>query len=105
VETGFDSPWIAGRCLSADTLLIQDIEGETTRRWRSVAAIPVAVNLGGCPPMSAAVITVGLPADASEYAGSSYLWVEQLAEIAARWSERLSDSVLETSGVQSEEEA
>lgn len=94
VETGFDTPWIAGRALSADTLLIQDIEGEPTRRWKSVAAVPVVVNIEGHPPMSTAVLTVGLPDEVAEYDDSSYLWVDQLGVVADSWSERLSNAVL-----------
>lgn len=101
VETGFDSPWIAGRALSADTLLIQDIEGERTRRWKSVAAVPVVVNIEGHPPMSTAVLTVGLPDELAEYDDSSYLWIDQLGLVADSWSERLADAVLSDTGLDS----
>ncbi|MDQ0726701.1 SIR2 family protein [Microbacterium sp. W4I20] len=104
VATGFDTPWIAGRALSADTLLIQDIEGERTRRWRSVAAVPVVVNIEGHPPMSTAVLTVGLPDEVAEYDDSSYLWVDQLGLVADSWSERLSDAVLSDTGLDSPQE-
>ncbi|HCE5431454.1 TPA: SIR2 family protein [Legionella pneumophila] len=93
VETGFDSPWIAGRALSADTLLIQDIEESGTRRWRSVAAVAVPMAHPSLPPMSTAVITVGLPGAAHEYEKSAYLWVEELSQIVDSWSTRLSAAV------------
>lgn len=93
VDTGFDSPWIAGRALSADGLLIQDIERSGTRRWRSVAAVPVPVEHPTHPTMSMAVITVGLPDEAEAYDGSSFLWTEKLSKTVDSWSTRLTEAV------------
>lgn len=93
VDTGYDSAWIAGRALSADALLIQDIEQSRTRRWRSVVAVPVPVEHPTHPTMSMAVITVGLPSGAEAYDRSSYLWTEQLSKTVDSWSTRLTDAV------------
>jgi hypothetical protein len=93
VETGYDSPWIGGRALSVDALLIQNIERSGTRRWRSVAAVPVPVDHPTHPTMSTAVITVGLPNDAEDYEASSFLWTDQLSQIVDSWSTRLTDTV------------
>lgn len=57
VETGHDSPWVAGRALSTETLLIQDVERAGTRRWRSVAAVSIPIDHPTHPQMSAAVVT------------------------------------------------
>jgi hypothetical protein len=99
VDTGYDSPWIAGRALSADALLIQDIERSGTRRWRSVAAVAVPVDHPTLPTMSTAVITVGLPHDAQHYEGSSYLWVEELTQVANSWSTQLTEAVFGSNDV------
>lgn len=98
VETGFDSAWIAGRALSADGLLIQNIERSGTRRWRSVAAVPVPVEHPTHPTMSMAVITVGLPDEAKAYDASSFLWTEKLSETVDSWSTRLTEAVFGTGG-------
>jgi hypothetical protein len=93
VRTGFDSPWIAGRALGADTLLIQDIDSASTSRWKSVLAIPIPAPHPKLPPMSAAVLTIGLPKRAEEYESSKLLWVEILTAIADTWSGRLTQHV------------
>lgn len=98
VETGFDSAWIAGRALSADGLLIQNIELSGTRRWRSVAAVPVPVEHPTHPTMSMAVITVGLPDEAEAYDASSFLWTGKLSDTVDSWSTRLTTAVFGTSG-------
>ncbi|MBW4818433.1 SIR2 family protein [Rhodococcus qingshengii] len=91
VETGHDSPWIAGQALGADTLLHQDLDERDTRRWRSVLALPVPVPHPHLPTLSTAVLTIGLPDPAIQYDSSRILWGEPLAEIADDWGTRLSD--------------
>lgn len=90
VETGHDSPWIAGKALGSDSLLFQDLEDRHTRQWRSVLAIPVPVPHPVFPSLSAAVLTVGLPRPAEAFLDSSLLWGEPLSEIALAWGTRLS---------------
>lgn len=89
VETGHDSPWIAGRALGSDTLLIQDLEDGDLRRWRSVLALPLPAPHPEFPTASTAVLTVGLPLAASRFEGSKMLWAESLAAIGDAWSSRL----------------
>lgn len=101
VETGYDSPWVAGRALSTETLLIQDIERTGTRRWRSVAAVSIPIDHPTHPQMSAAVITVGLPGEAQEYEASSFLWAARLSQIGDSWSTRLSETAFGTAGLPS----
>lgn len=93
IDTGFDSPWIAGQALSRDELLIQDIDREKTRRWKSVAAAPVAADHPSLPTMSTAVITVGLPDEARAYESSSYLWTQGLTDVINSWNVRLTTDV------------
>lgn len=93
ISTGFDSPWIAGQALSREELLIQDIDREKTRRWKSVAAAPVAADHPRLPTMSTAVITVGLPDEARAYDSSSYLWTQGLTEVINSWNARLTIDV------------
>lgn len=89
VETGHDSPWIAGQALGFDTLLFQDVEPGHTRQWRSVLALPIPVPHPAMPALSAAVLTVGLPDIAERFETSRMLWGETLMEIADDWGDRL----------------
>lgn len=101
VETGHDSPWVAGRALSTETLLIQNIERAGTRRWGSVAAVSIPIDHPTHPQMAAAVITVGLPSEAHDYEESSFLWAARLSQIGDSWSTRLSETAFGTAGLPS----
>lgn len=90
VSTGHDSEWIAGRALGEDEVLFRDLPKEATRRWRSVLAAPLPVTHPKYPSHSAAVLTVGLPDNASHYEPSSLVWAETIQNIADEWGSRLS---------------
>ncbi|SKC69129.1 SIR2 family protein [Okibacterium fritillariae] len=95
VQTGYDSSWIAGQALGADTLLIKDVEPSGTRRWKSVLAIPIPAPHPHLPTMTAAVLTIGLPGRANQYEDSKVLWLGLLSEIADSWSTRITHAVFE----------
>lgn len=95
VETGYDSPWIAGKALGSDALLIEDLQGDSNRRWKSVLALPIPVLHPTFPVMTSAVLTIGLPGLAEAYAGSELLWGASLSEIGDFWSERISSTSFE----------
>ena len=89
VPSGHDSPWVAGECLGSDALIIRELaNAESTRRWRSVVATPVVVQVPGGPPFSAAALssaTSTLLGD-DERTDAWSLAMEQLSQ---QWSERL----------------
>jgi hypothetical protein len=89
VSTGHDSEWIAGKALGVDEVLIQDLPDGPTRRWRSVLAAPIPVPHPDFPAHSAAVLTLGLPDQASRYDASSMMWAGSLADIADEWGLQL----------------
>jgi hypothetical protein len=91
VSTGHDSDWIAGKALGVDEVLFQDLPEAPTRRWRSVLAAPIPVPHPDLPAHSAAVLTLGLPEDASRYEPSAIMWAESLADIANEWGLRLAE--------------
>ncbi|ANR63917.1 hypothetical protein C627_15050 [Corynebacterium glutamicum ZL-6] len=66
VETGHDSEWIAGQALGSDDTLLVDLEENITRRWNSVVAVPVSTEHPELPPITNAVITIGLPLSIKE---------------------------------------
>jgi hypothetical protein len=88
VPTGHDSPWIAGQCLGRDDILARDLaETVTTRRWRSVVAAPIVVDLPGGPPFSAAAVSSAIP---EPLEGKDLdAWQDALTEVADGWSRRL----------------
>jgi hypothetical protein len=88
VPTGHDSPWIAGQCLGRDDILARDLaETVATRRWRSVVAAPVVVDLPGGPPFSAAAVSSAIP---EPLEGKDLdAWQDALTEVADGWSTRL----------------
>lgn len=96
VETGHDSPWVAGRAMGADTLLFEDLDQDHTRRWRSVLAAPLPVSVcPDLPSVSSAVLTVGLPETAETFRKSDIDWGSAVARIADNWGDRLSKSASE----------
>ena len=92
VPTGHDSPWIAGQCLGRDDILARDLaETVSTRRWRSVVAAPIVVDLPGGPPFSAAAVSSAIPEPLAHKDLDA--WQDALTELANRWSERLAPMV------------
>ena len=89
VETGHDSRWIAGRALAGEELLHQDLDRAGTHRWDSVMALPIAVPHPRLPAVTSAVLTIGLPKRAAEFAPTAAIWGEQLQIIGNAWGERL----------------
>ncbi|WP_439593075.1 SIR2 family protein [Microbacterium sp.] len=92
VPTGFDSPWVAGKAVSADALLFQNLETLPTRRWRSVLAAPLPVSHPTLPEVTTAVLTIGLPETAEAYDDSRMLWGPVIGEVSNQWSERLGET-------------
>ncbi len=100
VETGHDSPWIAGRALGADALLFQDLDHDGTKQWKSVLAIPVPVRHPNFPTLSSAVLTIGLPDSASRFESSNLTWGPPLAELADELGSLLSSVAFGESNIE-----
>lgn len=89
VPAGHDSPWVAGECLGTDALIVRElVDVETTRRWRSVVAAPVVVELPGGPPFSAASITSATSSSLDD-AERTDSWRMAMEELSEQWSQRL----------------
>lgn len=95
VEIGFDSPWIAGQALGADSVLIQDLDASHTRRWKSVLATPVIVEYADHPPMTAAAFTIGLPDPAARFESSTVMWQNEFFHLANEWSARIGRALID----------
>jgi hypothetical protein len=89
VSTGHDSQWISGRALGAEEILFQELPTGTTRRWRSVLAVPLRVGYRGFPEFASAVISVGLPGRVRDYEDSRERWLDAILTIANSWSTRI----------------
>ncbi|MCJ1709446.1 SIR2 family protein [Microbacterium sp. VKM Ac-2923] len=89
VEIGFDSPWIAGQALGADTVLIQDLDTTLIRRWKSVLAAPIIVDFPDHPPMTLAALTIGLPDSAARFESSTVMWQDAFSNLANEWGARI----------------
>lgn len=89
VPLGFDSPWVAGQCLAIDDILAREPIADPGgfRRWRSVVAAPVAVQLPGGPPFSTAVLTSATETPLHEQDLDA--WTDTLARCANEWAARL----------------
>lgn len=97
VETGYDSPWIAGKSLGSDALLIEDLPEGSTRRWRSVLALPIPVPHPDFPVITSAVLTIGLPDKAERYEASNLMWGAALETIGDAWGDRLASVLAQPS--------
>lgn len=93
VETGHDSAWIAGQALAADVFLFKDLEDNKMRRWNSVLAVPLTAEHPFLPPVTNAVLTVGLPEPVSSYEKLEIFWENAVASIADRWGRRIAEDV------------
>ena len=90
VPTGHDSPWVAGQCLGQDETVIvrRDLpEHPDTRRWRSVVAAPVVVEIPGGPALATAAISATTPRRLED--DDADAWEHAMAVIASRWGQRL----------------
>lgn len=92
VDSGHDSRWVAGRALGSEDILFQDVEEGGDPRWGTVLAAPIRVEHSGLPEFAAAVLSVGLPGRAQDYAADQALWQPQVLQAANLWSERLVDT-------------
>ncbi len=89
-DVGYDSPWVAGRCLGRDDLLAVDLTGPrgATQRWRSVVAAPVVVEVHGGPAFASGVLTSASPDALGGHDVEQ--WQDALTQLAAEWGDRLS---------------
>ena len=91
VPSGYDSPWIAGQCLSREEVIAAELSHDgSIRRWRSVVAAPIALELPGGPRFSAAAISSATPAPLAGTALDA--WFADLRAIAEAWSTRLTQA-------------
>ncbi|MFZ4841954.1 SIR2 family protein [Mycetocola saprophilus] len=90
VSTGHDSHWIAGQALGNDTLLLKELEQNSSGRWTSVLAIPIPVGHPRFSTVSVAVLTIGLPKTTAEIEDSRMLWGNYLSTAADDWGTLLS---------------
>lgn len=91
VPMGFDSPWIAARCMAIDDVYVDEParDPDSTRRWKSVVASPIAVEAPGGPPFVAAVLSSATTTPLEDHDVDE--WYELLGERANVWSSRLKD--------------
>ncbi|GAB3598455.1 hypothetical protein GCM10027586_00350 [Kineococcus gypseus] len=88
VPSGHDSPWLAGQCLASEAMLINELtEGGTTRRWRSVVAVPVPVEVPGGPAFSAAALSSATSSSLEDCDPDE--WRMAMETLSQQWSERL----------------
>lgn len=91
VALGFDSPWVAGQCMAIDDVVAREPreDPDATRRWRSVVASPITVDLPGGPPFVSAVLSTATGSRLEEHDLDT--WYGVLGELANAWSQRLRD--------------
>jgi hypothetical protein len=89
VPTGHDSVWIAGVALGAEDMVYRDLDSTNTSRWETVMALPIRVEHSGLPGFATAVLSIGLPRKAAEYASSQAMWFDTALDVANAWSEKL----------------
>ncbi len=89
VPTGHDSVWIAGVALGAEDMVYRDLDSSNTSRWETVMALPIRVEHSGLPGFATAVLSIGLPRKAAEYASSKAMWFDTALDVANAWSEKL----------------
>jgi hypothetical protein len=91
VALGFDSPWVAGQCMALDDVVAREPQEDpdATRRWRSVVASPITVDLPGGPPFVSAVLSSATSSRLEEHDLDA--WYDLLGELANAWSQRLGD--------------
>lgn len=93
VPAGFDSDWIVGQCLSSEDTLALPLSEAATRRWRSVVATPVGIQLPGGPFFSAAALSSATPLDLDNISPEDQdRWRETIEALAAKWGSRLSET-------------
>lgn len=92
VPTGYDSPWIAGQCLSTEDIIARELTHDgSTRRWLSVVAAPITLQLPGGPEFSAAAISSATPTSLDD--ADTDAWIADLRAVAETWSSRLAQVV------------
>lgn len=93
IPAGHDSPWVAGKCLAHDDFLALPAspDPDNVRRWRSVVACPVSVQIGGGPAFTSGVLS-SATADLLENHDVDE-WSATLTDLAIEWSTRLEQCV------------
>lgn len=92
VAVGHDSLWVAGQCLGRNDPIARDLAdlAGSTRRWRSVVASPVVVELDGGPAFPAAALSSAVPEPL--HSQDVDAWEQTLTELAEEWGRRLAPS-------------
>ena len=113
VDSGHDSPWVAGQALSTERPLFKDLgsdweswfhshvapaelpvaqrfQSSSIHRWKSVIAIPIRVQYQHWPVFATAVLSIGLPQKAGFYQRTHNDWSLLVTTLANKWSDRLS---------------
>lgn len=92
VPTGHDSPWVAGQCLGIDDVVATELSHDgSIRRWRSVVAAPITVEVPGGPEFSAAAISSAILTSLEN--ADLDAWIADLQAVADVWSSRLAQVV------------
>ncbi len=90
IRPGFDSRWVTGQAVGADETLLESLEVDATRRWRSVVASPVRVEVPGGPPFTAAAISSATTANLVDLPQAERdQWVSDINALTEAWQERL----------------
>ncbi len=95
VVPGYDSPWLSGRCLGQDDILVEDLTADSrgaTQRWKSVVAAPIPVDIPGGPAFSAAVLSSATVLTLDDVAAGD--WETLLGELASEWAPRLTGTIV-----------
>lgn len=84
-----ESRWISAEAAARNEIIAREPsdDPDLTRRWRSVVAAPVAVELPFGPPVLGAVLSSATPSKLGEHDIDA--WSETLKELANAWSARL----------------
>ena len=93
IPAGHDSPWVAGKCLARDEFLALPAspDPDNVRRWKSVVACPIGVEIKGGPAFTSGVLSSATAEPLENHDVDE--WSATLEDLASDWSARLEQCV------------
>lgn len=89
VPLGHDSPWAAAKAIAQSEIVVEALQApdQGARRWRTVVAAPITMELPGGPNLVVGAVSAATTAALNIHEETE--WRTALADLVESWADRL----------------